>query len=173
MKIKNLKVNETYFFTINGFLQRYYGFKKNMFQNLTHSDLDVLLPDIKKTTQEEITEENVKKGKIILVKDVKHKIIAYDNPLLLEENNYLLQTDNSNIEVIFLDDTIDDYSDIEEEDLPFMSDIQLEQALTYFKLQNNHKMIRLIITEFRFRPKKGCKRRKIEKQIKEEKMEVD
>lgn len=173
MKIKNLKVNETYFFTINGFLQRYYGFKKNMFQNLTHSDLDVLLPDIKKTTQEEITEENVKKGKIILVKDSKHKTIAYDNPLLLEETNYLLQTDNSNIEVIFLDDTIDDYSDIDEEDLPFMSDIQLEQALTYFKLQNNHKMIRLIITEFRFRPKKGCKRRKIEKQIKEEKMEVD
>ena len=173
MKIKNLKVNETYFFTINGFLQKYYGFKKNMFSNLTHSDLDVLLPDIIKTKHEEINEENVKKGKIILVKDSKHKIIAYDNPLLLDENNYILQTDNSNIEVIFLDDTIDDYSDVTEEDLPFMSDNQLEQALAYFKLHNNHKMIRLIITEFRFRTKKGCKRKKLEKQIKEEKMEVD
>lgn len=173
MKVKNLKVNESYFFTIDGFLQKYYGFKKNMFSSLTHSDLDVLLPDIKKAKQEEITEENVKKGKIILVKDSKHRLIAYDNPLLLDECNYVLQTDNSNIEVIFLDDTIDDYSDVTEEDLPFMSDIQLEQALAYFKIHNNHKMIRLIITEFRFRPKKGCKRRKLEKQMKEEKMEVD
>lgn len=173
MKIKNLKINETYFFTINGFLQKYYGFKKNVFSNLTHSDLDVLLPDIKKTKQEEITEENIKKGKIILVKDAKCKIVAYDNPLLLDANNYILQVDNSNIEVIFIDDTIDDYVDIEEEDLPFMSDNQLEQALAYFKLHNNHKMVRLIITEFRFRPKKGCKKRKLEKQIKEEKMEVD
>ena len=173
MKIKNLKVNEAYFFTINGFLQKYYGFKKNMFSNLTHYDLDVLLPDIKKSKQEDITDENVNKGKIILVKDSKRKVVAYDNPLLLDQNNYVLKTDNSNIEVIFLDDNIDDYSDIDEEDLPFMSDNQLEEALSYFKLHNNYKMIRLITTEFRFRPKKGIKRRKLEKQIKEEKMEED
>lgn len=171
MKNNYLKFCNEYSLSMSDFLERFYGFSHDCFCSLTHDDLSNLLPDVSKVSS--VCMEDILLGNAIVVKDCKGSFAFYSNPLLVDEDNFVLNSDNSLVCVSKVLSNGSDYSYVCDTDLVYMSNNELENALNYFKMVNNHRMVRLICDEFRFRPKKGCKKRKLEMQRKKERLEEE
>ena len=194
-KIKDFKYYFNEQITIDDYMHMYYNFKKGSFISLTHRDIKNYFPFIKRKKFETVTRENILKGEILLVKDYKGEILAYQSPLVNEKKEYdnnlcrdnykeylsineeqlecYLNNikDNQKLDIIIdLENNIEKLTELTEENLEKMNCYQLAQLKKTLEKANNQKLNRLVQKELYFRKgtEHGNKKSKIRKLIKKE-----
>lgn len=167
-KIKNFKSYIKQQITLDEYFTKYYNFPKGTFSSFLHKDIKKLLPFVKRKGNSEVTNENILKGEVILVKDYEGIVQAYLNPFLYNEYDDLILSckENSKVQIIF---AIDDDIDIQDQiDLENLSNYELQKLLKDSKEQKEYKLARQVKKELFFRPENHGdeKRRKLLKQEK-------
>lgn len=157
-----------YTITIKAYLIKYYGFPEELGENITHKQIQSLL-DINPVTKEEITSENIAKGKILKVKDNQNNIIYYPNPIRKDYEKQI-ETIKENQKIKLKKEITtkpQTKEQLTKEKIRDLKTYTLLLELDNLKLTKDYHTIRLIIKELKLRPK-SYKKEKQEKIRKKE-----
>lgn len=151
-----------YKMTTGKFLSKYYNIQGSELNNLKHDQIFEVF-GIETCQECDITIDDIKEGKIILVEDSEKYIMGYNNPFYEKENE--------DSEKLFIHPVIAEfYKNLEEEtglernDVKYLKMYELEELLKKSKKQSDNKTKYLVIKELH-------KRKELENNTKEEKLE--
>lgn len=146
-KKKDLRRYPDLTMTMCKFMSTFYNVKNKDLNKLTHKDLKEIFSDLKSVSIDEVTDEKLVTGDIILVIDSKNKILGYPNPYIYdyyEKHSYECDS-NSDIDLVFtVDDDIDELKELKEEDLDNLNKYELEKLLKLSRENQEYKVRRLV-----------------------------
>lgn len=162
-----------YTITIKAYLIKYYGFPKEVAENITHKQLQALL-DIKPVKNQKRTNENIAKGKILKVKDTQNNIAYYTNPFAVNYEKQLeIIKENQKIQLETCNDkTTKRKEKLTKEKIRSLKTYNLLLELENLKLEKDYHTTRLIIKELKLRPKSHKKEKQEKVRKKEFRKEV-
>ena len=135
------KTNKDMIITMPEFLYNYLGIEDINIFEITHEDIKIILPDVKRSSFEEINKNyiSIYNGDVILVKDKKGKTLPYYNPL-----RYL---DIEAIDMEIIARPTFDNEDSKQVDIESLTNYELKKEYIKDKRQHKYALCRVLKKE--------------------------
>ena len=148
MDRERLKRLEKECISLNYFLVKFLGIRDNsvLSNQISHRDIKVLFPQLKRASFDDIVEnpDLVYQGEVLLIEDSFGSVVPYyDSGYLNEDSEFYGE--------MVLDETTEDIPDIEEIDLPSLSNYELQNLLRLYKRNNMRSEVRKVTKELTLR----------------------